>query len=89
MTKQTKSVKTTTVAAITPSTRKSSVFTLAPKTDVKTLGDGQRAAIAKALAKTKGATRGKLVAMLPAIKPAIISWYLSKMVAAKLVKKAA
>ena len=69
-------------------TRKSTLFVPSAKMNVKELGDGQRAAIAKALGKT-GATRAKLIAVLPAIKPTIISWYLSKMVAAKLVKKAA
>lgn len=82
-----KNTKKTTAKSTTPS-RKSTVFTLAAKAAKADLGTGQRAAIAKALGKD-GATRAALIHLLPSVPPANISWHLSMMVAAKLVKKAA
>ena len=70
--------------------RATNIFTLAPKTNVLTdFGLGQRAEIAKVLKKTNGATRATLIAKLPDVPPANISWHLSMMIAAKLVKKTA
>jgi len=76
--------KTTKVVA-----RKTNIFTLAAKVDIKDLGIGQRAAIAKLLKKTGGATRATLIAALPDVPPASISWHLSMMVADKTAKKTA
>ncbi len=81
-----KTAKSTKSAAT--STHKSSIFMLAAKAKTADFGEGQRAAIAKALGKD-GATRAKLIHLLPSVPPANISWHLSMMVAAKLVKKAA
>ena len=82
-----KTTKKTPAKSTTPA-RKSATFAPTAKLTKADLGAGQRAAIAKALGKD-GATRAALIHLLPSVPPANISWHLSMMVAAKLVKKAA
>lgn len=67
--------------------RASSIFTLTAKAAHEDFGTGQRFVIAKLL--KNGATRAQLIAKLPDVPPANISWHLSMMVDAKLVKKTA
>jgi hypothetical protein len=74
-------------AKLITAVRTSSIFTLTAKAAHEDFGSGQRFAIAKLL--KNGATRAQLIAKLPDISPANISWYLSMMVGAKLVKKTA
>jgi hypothetical protein len=69
--------------------RKTSIFSLAPKTKVEDMGAGQRASIAKLLKKSGGMTRAQLIAALPDVPPANISWHLSMMVGDKSARKAA